>query len=86
MSSLLLIGGARRALGRALYSALNQQSRAIGGSASAGQAAAAAAAQPQPAVAVDDEQPSSSPSSYSSPSSSLPRWRRELGVVRNDWT
>jgi hypothetical protein len=76
----LLQQSARRALGRALYSALNQQSRAIGGSASAGQAAAAAA-QPQPAVAVDDEQPSSSPSS-----SSLPRWRRELGVVRNDWT
>lgn len=82
MSLLQNSAGARRALGRALYSALNQQSRAIGGSAGAGQAAAAAA-QPQPAV-VADEQPSASSSSSSS--SSLPRWRRELGVVRTDWT
>jgi cell division septation protein DedD len=82
-----LLQHGRRALGRTLLAAANQQSRAIGGSAGAGQAAAAAAAaaaQPQPV----DEASSSSSSSDASPSasSSLPRWRRELGVVRNDWT
>jgi hypothetical protein len=82
----LLHNSGRRALGRALYAALNQQSRAIGGSAGAGQAAAAAA-QPQPAaVEEQSHQPSSSSSSSSSSAGLLPRWRRELGVVRTDWT
>ena len=80
-----LLHHGRRALGRTLFAAVNQQSRAIGGSAGAGQAAAAAAAaaaQPQPVV----DEPASTSASASSDASSLPCWRRELGVVRNDWT
>jgi hypothetical protein len=51
--------------------ALWRFSRAIGSS-SAGQQAA----QPQP-ISAEPE---------ASPSSGVPRWERELGVVRNDWT
>jgi hypothetical protein len=74
----------RRALGRTLYAAVNQQGRAIGSSAGPGQAAAAA--QPQPVAVEEQQQASTSQSSSSSSPHLLPRWRRELGVVRNDWT
>lgn len=42
----------------------------------------AAAAQPQPAAAEAD----ASESAAASQQGSTPRWLRELGVVRTDWT
>lgn len=81
MSSSLLARGVLAALSRS-HSTMASSAAQAAGAASASAVRRGAAS--MPAVASDGE--SSSSQHHEEGNSGSPRWLRELGVVRNDWT
>ena len=83
MSSSLLARGVLAALSRS-HSTMASSAAQAAGAASASAVRRGAAS--MPAVASESDGESSSSQHHEEGNSGSPRWLRELGVVRNDWT